>query len=197
MTDGIAMMVGIVVGIGIFKTPQLVALNVESETAYYLAWLAGGLITLIGALVYAELASAHPDAGGEYHFLFRAFGRRLSLLFAWARLTVIQTGAIAAVAFVFGDYAQQVVALGSWGAAIYAVAAVIIFTGLNLSGTRQGKATQIVFTVLTVAALLFVAALGLTSDKSLTPVADASFGNSNPALGLAMVMILLTYGGWN
>ena len=69
-------------------------------------WIAGGLTTLIGALVYAELAAAYPSTGGEYHFLSRAFGLPVAFLFAWARTTVIQTGAIAAVAFVFGDYAQ-------------------------------------------------------------------------------------------
>ncbi len=74
--DAVAIMVGIVVGIGIFKTPALVAANVGSEFTFIAVWVAGGLVTLIGALCYAELASAHPHAGGEYHFLARAYGRR-------------------------------------------------------------------------------------------------------------------------
>ena len=110
--DGIAMMVGLIIGVGIFKLPQLVALNTDSNAAFLGLWVLGGVITLIGALVYAELAAAYPSTGGEYHFLSRALGSDVGLLFAWARTTVIQTGAIAAVAFVFGDYAQQLWPLG-------------------------------------------------------------------------------------
>ena len=110
VTDGALMMVGIIIGIGIFKTPQIVALQVPNEVWFVGALGAGRrLTTLIGALVYAELAAAYPSTGGEYHFLTRAFGLPVGFLFAWARTTVIQTGAIAAVAFVFGDYAQQIV----------------------------------------------------------------------------------------
>ena len=109
------MMVGIIIGIGIFKTPQIVALNVPSEAWFIGAWVLGGVATLIGALVYAELAAAYPSTGGEYHFLTRAYGQPVGFLFAWARTTVIQTGAIAAVCFVLGDYAQQIWSLGTYG----------------------------------------------------------------------------------
>lgn len=197
VTDGVAMLVGIVVGIGIFKTPQLVALNVESDTAFLLAWLAGGAITLIGALVYAELGSTYPNSGGEYHFLDRAFGKQVSLLFAWARLTVIQTGAIAVVAFVFGDYAQQVVSLGPWSSVIYATAAIVVFTVINLMGTLQGKGTQLLFSAMTVSAVLLVAILAITWSETAPTPAPATTSGGSAALGLAMVMILLTYGGWN
>lgn len=197
IADGVAMLVGIVVGIGIFKTPQLVALNVGSETAFMLAWLAGGAITLIGALVYAELGSTYPNSGGEYHFLDRAFGKSVSLLFAWARLTVIQTGAIAVVAFVFGDYAQQIVSLGPWSSPVYAAAAIVMFTIINLLGTMQGKGTQLLFSASTVCAVLLVALLAITwNGAPAAPVVTAS-ESGGAALGLAMVMILLTYGGWN
>src|SRR6187551_3140456 len=94
--DGVAMMVGIIVGIGIFKTPALVAANVTSDAAVLGLWLLGGAVTLVGALVYAEFGSAYPSAGGEYHYLARGLGRPVAILFAWARMTVIQTGAIAA-----------------------------------------------------------------------------------------------------
>ena len=93
--DGIAMMVGLIIGVGIFKLPFLVALNVDSSAMFIGLWVVGGVITLIGALVYAELAAAYPSTGGEYHFLTRAYGNDVGLLFAWARTTVIQTGAIA------------------------------------------------------------------------------------------------------
>src|SRR6185295_2867058 len=89
ITDGMAMMVGLIIGVGIFRLPQLVALNTDSSAMVIGVWLLGGLITLIGALVYAELAAPYPSTGGEYHFLTRAFGRDVGLLFAWARTTVI------------------------------------------------------------------------------------------------------------
>ena len=108
VADGALMMVGIIIGIGIFKTPQLVATFSPNEWTFVGIWIAGGLATLIGALVYAELAAAYPSTGGEYHFLSRAFGLPVAFLFAWARTTVIQTGAIAAVALVFWGYAHEV-----------------------------------------------------------------------------------------
>jgi basic amino acid/polyamine antiporter, APA family len=197
--DGVAMMVGIVVGIGIFKTPPLVAGNVGSDAAFVAVWLFGGLVTLIGALCYAELAAAYPSAGGEYHFLFRAFGRSVAVLFAWARGTVIQTGAIALVAFVFGDYAGQLMPLGRHGPAIYAALAVTVLSGVNLLGTSQSTRTQNVFTLLTLVTVFVVIATGLavSANGGPQPSASASPANAGGAIGLAMVFVLLTYGGWN
>ena len=82
--DGIAVLVGVVVGIGIFGFPPLVAMNVGSELQYIGVWLLGGLVMLIGALCYAELGSTYPSSGGEYHYLSRAFGPRIGMLFAWS-----------------------------------------------------------------------------------------------------------------
>ncbi|TCK30513.1 amino acid/polyamine/organocation transporter (APC superfamily) [Ancylobacter aquaticus] len=196
--DGIAMLVGIVVGIGIFRTPQIVALNVSSEWAFVGFWLIGGAVTLVGAFVYAELGSAYPHAGGEYHYLRRALGRHVALLFAWARLTVIQTGAIAAVAFVFGDYAQGVLPLGPWGPALYAAGAIMVFTAINLTSSRQSRTLQLVFTILTILAVLAIAGFGLALGSAPTPAPAATdAGSASGAFGLAMVLILLTYGGWN
>src|SRR6476661_3550524 len=110
--DTVALLVGMVIGVGIFKLPSLVAMNASGEVSFLLMWLAGGVISVIGALCYAELCSAHPDAGGEYHFLTRAFGPSVGFLFAWARMTVIQTGAITLVAFLTGDYATRILSLG-------------------------------------------------------------------------------------
>ena len=92
--DAVGLTVGIVVGAGIFSVPSLVAGNSSSSNWVLLAWVLGGVISLLGALVYAELATAFPHPGGDYHFLQRAFGRRVSFLFGWARMTVIQTGSI-------------------------------------------------------------------------------------------------------
>ncbi|MFC5069795.1 APC family permease [Flaviflagellibacter deserti] len=196
VVDGISMLVGIVVGIGIFKTPQIVAANVGSEATFLAVWLLGGAITLVGALVYAELGSAHPNTGGEYHFLDKAFGRTTSLMFAWARLTVIQTGAIAAVAFVFGDYAQRILSLGDWGSAIYASLAILIFTLINLFGTPKGRGVQLFFSALTILGVSTIALAGILHDGA-PPQQPAASTAPSGAVGLAMVLILLTYGGWN
>ena len=107
--DVAAMLVGIVIGIGIFKTPSLVANFVPDETWFIGLWLLGGFVIFVGALCYAELGSSRPSAGGEYQFLKEAYGPSVSVLFAWARCSVIQPGAIAAVAFVLGDYANVAV----------------------------------------------------------------------------------------
>jgi amino acid transporter len=195
--DGVAFLVGIVIGIGIFKTPQLVAANVDSSTGFIGLWLLGGLITLVGALCYAELGAARPDPGGEYRFLADAYGRPLSVLFGWARGTVIQTGAIAAVAFVFGDYANQLYSLGPYGPAIYAALVIVGATAVNVIGTPQSTLSQNLFTLLTVAALLAVIVAGFAAAVRNPVPAQTALANSSGAAGLALVFILLTYGGWN
>ena len=196
VADGVAIMVGVVVGIGIFKTPPLIAANVGSEFAFLGVWVAGGIVTLIGALCYAELASAHPHAGGEYHFLSRALGRPVAILFGWARGTVIQTGAIAAVAFVVGDYAMQVAPIGPHGTAIYAAAAIVALTALNVAGTRQSKTFQNAVTLLTLLAVLAVILAGFLAGGT-RPPAPPPLEPETAAIGMAMILVLLTFGGWS
>jgi APA family basic amino acid/polyamine antiporter len=194
--DAAAMLVGIVIGIGVFKTPSLVANFVPNETYSIGVWLLGGFVTFVGALCYAELGSSRPSAGGEYQFLKEAYGPKVSVLFAWARCSVIQPGAIAAVAFVLGDYANVLLNLGPYGPAIYAVIGVLVMTGVNFAGTLQGKSTQLVLSLLTVTAVLIVAIAGFTAPAPVAPPApprDLVWGMA----GLSMVFVLLTYGGWN
>src|SRR5690606_41549653 len=159
-----AMLVGIVVGIGIFKTPPIAAANAPSEASFLALWAAGGLLTLIGALCYAELGSTYPHAGGEYHYLTRAYGRGLGFLFGWGRMTVMQTGAIAAVAFVFGDYAAALLPLGTYGPAIYAAAAVALLTYLQLRGTPISGRMQLALTATTITAIGLVALSGFAAE---------------------------------
>ena len=194
-TEAVAITVGIVVGAGIFRTPSLVAGAASSEASVLLAWAAGGVISIIGALCYAELAAAYPHAGGDYHFLTRAFGKRLAFLYAWARLSVIQTGSIALLAYVFGDYASQLFSLGPYSSALYAAGLVVLLTALNWIGVQAGTRAQNLLTVLEVLGLAAVVVAGLI-------VAPASVANLPPpsettAFGLIMVFVLLTFGGWN
>jgi basic amino acid/polyamine antiporter, APA family len=206
LREAVMLIVGIVIGAGIFKAPSMVAGMLGSTAWMFGAWLLGGLVSLVGALCYAELATAYPNAGGDYHFLKRAYGRSISFLFGWARFSVITTGSIALLAFVFGDYVNQALPLRglgpAWGSAIYAVAAVAVLSWVNLRGIKAGAFAQTWLTALEVGGLLLVvvAALSLVGGASPAPATGAAAAVAAPAaasFGLAMVFVLLTYGGWN
>jgi APA family basic amino acid/polyamine antiporter len=195
VVEASAIVIGIVVGIGIFKTPPIVAANVDSQFEFIGLWLIGGLLTVVGALCYAELGSARPHAGGEYHYLKEAYGEGLGFLFAWSRMTVMQTGAIAAVAFAYGDYAASLIPLGPSGPAVHAALAVIVLAGLQLAGTHVSTRVQVTLTLLTVVLVVVVAAAGFMGAEEAPPPTVPT--PSQGAAGLALVFILLSYGGWN
>jgi APA family basic amino acid/polyamine antiporter len=210
LRQAVALIVGVVIGAGIFKSPSIVAGLSGSAEWMFAMWTLGGVVSLIGALCYSELTTAYPHPGGDYHFLHRAYGRSTAFLFGWARFAVITTGSIALLAFVFGDYMQQAVPLAmlpaGWGATAYACAVIVILSLLNLQGLRTGAVAQMWLTlaeigglVLLVAAAFFFAeaapaaalAQGVaTQGPGTPPAAPLSFG-------MAMVFVLLTYGGWN
>jgi APA family basic amino acid/polyamine antiporter len=171
--DGVILVVGLVLGAGIFRAPQLVAAGSSSGTMFLGLWMVGGVISLIGALCYAELAAAYPSAGGEYHFLSRAFGRRAGFLCAWSRMTVIQTGSIAILSFLVGDY---VAALAGGPdprpglSAGVAAGVVVALTLLNVAGLRQSGGVQYVLTTLEVLGLVAVIVAGLLIAAPAEPV---------------------------
>ncbi|MEX0994806.1 MAG: APC family permease [Balneolaceae bacterium] len=202
--SSIAVVVGIVVGIGIFRLPPIVAGHSANEFQFISFWVAGGFISLMGALCYAELASSKPDAGGEYHFLSHAFGSTVGFLFSWGRMTVIQTGSIALIAFILGDYATLIADLGPYSPAIYASLTIIGLTGLNLLGTRHSRRVQNIFTSVIVILLILLSISGLIAvpPESLSEISNVNSGSGSGlftggSAGLAMIFVLLTYGGWN
>lgn len=207
IAPAVMLIVGVVVGAGIFKAPSAVAAMSGSVEWMFAAWLLGGAVSLVGALCYAELAMTWPHAGGDYHFLHRAYGRSVSFLFAWARFSVIATGSIALLAFVFGDYMQQLLPLPfgtpAVGAAAYAALAVVALWWVNSRGLLAGTSTQNWLTSVELLGLLMLvlAALWLVGGGQGTATAAAApAAASAPGLGsfgLAMVFVLLTYGGWN
>lgn len=220
LPDAIALIVGLVIGSGIFKAPSIVAANTSGEAMMLGAWLLGGAVSLVGALCYAELASAYPSVGGDYHFLSRAWGPRLAFLFAWARLLVITTGSIALLAFVFGDYCSRLLPLGGalapYSAAVYAVGIVVALTGVNVAGVRSGATAQRWLTLVEVCGVLAVAVAGFVVEPAsgvavsaatggaVGPVgaaviegAQAAAGPGAGTFGVAMVFVLLTFGGWS
>lgn len=195
--DAVALIVGIVIGAGVFKTPSLVALNTGNDLLFLLTWLLGGCVSLIGALNYAELCATYPHTGGDYHFLYRAYGRPLAFLFAWTRMVVIQTGSIALLAFIFGDYASQFYRIGAYSEGIYALAIVVILTFINIMGITFGATAQKLFTLLEVSGILLIIIVGLffTPSAEAPPLQTRIAPSSS--LGMAMVFVLLTFGGWN
>jgi basic amino acid/polyamine antiporter, APA family len=193
--DGIFLTIGMIVGALIFKAPSTVAGATSSNAEFLFAWLLGGLVSLCGALVYAELAARHPDVGGEYMFLRRGWGHGVAFVFAWSRMTVIQTGAIAAVAFVFGDYASEIISLGKGSSAIWAALAVVVLTLLNLAGTLHSKTLQKVMEITLITGLVLFAVAGLMATGTPKPAAAGS--TSLGQFGFAMIFVLLAFGGWN
>ena len=196
--DAVAIIVGIVIGAGIFRTPPLVA-QIAGDGGWALAlWVAGGLVSLVGALCYAELAATYPHAGGDYHFLTRAFGRDVSFLYGWARATVINTGSIALLAFVFGDYASRLVDLGPRSPALWAALLVVALTAVNVASLAVSARTQNWLTVFEVTGLVVIVVAGFVVAPSAS--GETSWFATTPSygtLGFAMVFVLLTYGGWS
>ena len=196
--DAVSIIVGIVVGTAIFKTPRMVFLNVSGPWAVMGVWLLGGLLSLNGALCYAELATTYPRSGGDYHYLTRAFGRWMGFLFGWAQLAVILTGSIASMAYAFADYGVQL-----WGAKPgdtlatlwLAAGSIVVLSVMNLLGVVVGKSVQHRLSVVKILGLvgIFVAAMMCSLRGSL-----ASPGTiEGPGLGLALVFVLYAYGGWS
>jgi amino acid transporter len=196
--SAIALIVGIVVGAGIFKTPSLVA-GISGDAGWALVlWVVGALISIAGALCYAELCTAYPNAGGDYHFLQRAFGRDLSFMYGWSRATIINTGSIALLAFVFGDYMSTLIPLGAYSSAIWALGVVVLLTLVNVAGLNASSRVQTLLTVLEVLCLLAVVVAGFWVDAPASGAISWFVQAPAPAQwGLCLVFVLLTFGGWN
>lgn len=172
----------------------MVAGAASNEAVFLGTWAMGGVLSILGALCYAELASAHPSAGGDLHFLERAFGRDLAFLYGWARLSVIQTGSLALLAYVFGDYLAALLPLGAGSSTIYAAALIVALTWLNRLGIRQGAGTQFWMTCVEVLGIVCVIIAGLMIAPEAVPAPRAE---RDGAFGLVLVFVLLTYGGWS
>ncbi len=222
--DCISIIVGIVVGVSIFFVPNLVFMSVGDPWSALAVWLFGGILALIGALCYAELATTYPQAGGDYAYLNRAFGSAGGFLFGWAQLTIVMTASIGAMAYVFATYATTYLTdlspiIGEGNSSLaYAVAAVLVLTIINVVGVRSGKITQLVLTVAKVIGIAAIVTAGFATTRfatgEVTPgewdfpvsvgigqnVESGSYFNVNWNLGwqsLAIIIVLYAYGGWN
>ena len=195
--DGVMIIVGIIIGGGIFTFPPMVAGMTGSLEWMYGAWVLGAVLALVGALCYAELATAFPNAGGDYHFLTRAYGKDLSFFFAWARVLVITTGSIALLAFVFGDYMSRVLSLGPQSSTIYAVLIVVALTAVNIAGLKESARTQNLLSVLLVLGMLLVVAAGVIAPATGAAPPPAPAPGVPALFGTALLFVLFTFGGWN
>jgi basic amino acid/polyamine antiporter, APA family len=201
--DAVSLIVGVVIGAGIYETAPLVLANVPNAGAGLLLWFLGGALSLAGAACYAELASAYPRSGGDYFYLTRAFGPLAGFLFGWAQLAVILTGSIGMMAYVFADYAAG---LGIGRPALVAALVVLALTLLNVASVRSGKRTQNALTIVKVVGLSAVVIAGFASGVLRAPEQELAIaaaatqpGTAATAgsLGLAMILVLYTFGGWN
>jgi basic amino acid/polyamine antiporter, APA family len=203
LLDSTCIIVGIIIGVGVYRSGPAVAGLAPSALWLIGFWLLGGAFSLIGALCYAELATAYPQEGGDYVYLTRAFGRRTGFLFAWCQLWIVRPGSIGAMAFAFAEYANRIWPQAAGPAATgvlvaYAVGAIAVLTLVNMLGVREGKWTQ---NVLTAAKVLGLAVIVVTGFWGVAPSAAAPAvppaGTGLADLGLAMIFVLFTYGGWN
>jgi len=188
--------VGGIIGGGIFRTPAVVAERVGTSGGMLGAWVAGAVIALAGALCFGELGRRRPYAGGGYVYLRDAWGPLPAFLYGWALLLVIATGAIAAVAVTFADYA---LALGGFPrrlAVPIAVAAIVFVSLVNYYGVRPGAALQNLFTVLKLLALAALIGAGLGAADLPPPDAAPASALTLGGFGAALVPILFTFGGW-
>jgi APA family basic amino acid/polyamine antiporter len=194
--DATMIVMGGIVGAGIFMNPYVVARQVQSPALILGAWAAGGLIALAGAFVYAELAALRPQVGGQYAYLRDAFHPMVAFLYGWGLLLVTQTGGMAAVAVTFANYFRE---LTGWGgsATLIAVAALAVLTVINCLGVRSGSNVQSTLMVLKILAVFALVTIGWFAVRGTEPPPPPLSGKPVPlAFAAAMVPVLFAFGGW-
>lgn len=196
--DATMLVMGGIIGSGIFLNPSEVAREVNTTPLILGAWAAGGVIALLGAFVYAELAARRPLVGGQYAYIREAYHPAVAFVYGWALLLVIQSGGMAAVAITFAKYFKELtgIATREW---IVAVAALAVLTAINCLGVRAGARLQSALMVLKIVAIVGLVLCGLIvsgpSDQASGEL-PAAAGSPLAAFGAAMVPVLFAYGGW-
>ena len=196
------MVVGTIIGASIFVQPSLITGQVTSPSAVFLVWAAAGALSLFGALVAAELASAFPKTGGVYVFLKEEFGPALGFLWGWAMFWTMHSGIIAAIAVVFARYVGHFVPLSDIGIRVVAIAGILALSWINYLGVKQGSTLQTAFTIVKVLAILVIIVVGLAlGPLAPVPAAESSamaLGQvSAQDFGLALVAGIFAFGGWH
>ena len=208
--DATLLVAGTIIGSGIFLVPADIARQIGSPGWLLATWVIGGVMTLMAAVSYGELAAMMPLAGGQYVYLREAYGPLVGFLYGWTLFLVIQTGSIAAVAVAFARFLGLLVPdLAGWRQRFVAVAVIVLLTAVNTRGIRAGKTVQNVFALAKIAALLALLAPALVravpgaaihADRFWTPLRDGqvmTWPAFLPALSLAMVGVFFSYDAWN
>ncbi len=202
LTDATLLVVGCIVGVGIFRTAAPIAGHVSSPLLTLLLWVVGGAVSLCGALCYAELAAMFPASGGDYLFITRTYGRFWGFLFGWTKVFIERTGTIAILGFVFAEYFSRILPYDDATARWVGAGAVLVLTTVNAAGLRWGALVQNCFTVLKILALTSLAAAGISAVLSGDTVKPSwAWPNLSAldvvlSLPVAFVFVLWTYGGW-
>jgi basic amino acid/polyamine antiporter, APA family len=202
-----ALVVGIIIGASVFVQPSVITGTVPSLSAVYAVWIASGILTLFGALIAAELASAFPHAGGVYVFLREAFSPAVAFLWGWAMFWTMHTGIIAVIAMVFARYMSFFIPVGDVGLRALAVSAIVVLTAVNYVGVRQGSIVQTTLTIFKVGAIVAIIAVAFAigprhSAAQIAQPTAATATSIAPALtlrvfALALVAGLFAFGGWH
>jgi len=198
--DGAMIVIGGVIGAGIFRTPATVAERTGSGLSLLILWALGGLLTLAGVLCYAELGARRPQAGGIYVYLREAFGTLPAFLFGWTMALINYPGSVAAVATTFADYFCRASGLpGEWVKPV-AVGALVLIVGINLFGIRAGAWVQNIFSVLKLTAIALLVVVGLVLARGHLGgvlATDATHPVSAGTFVGALLPVLFTYGGFH
>ena len=197
-----ALVVGIIIGASIFVQPSVITGTVPTVSGVYAVWIVSGILTLFGALIAAELASAYPHAGGVYVFLREAFSPAVGFLWGWAMFWTMHTGIIAVIAMVFARYIAFFFPVGDTGLRLIAVGAIIALSAVNYVGVRQGSLVQTTFTILKVFAVVAIIIVAFTLGAREPVVASATSTKAAPPFTfsqfpLAVVAGLFAFGGWH
>jgi APA family basic amino acid/polyamine antiporter len=202
LVQATAMVVGTIIGASIFVQPSVISAQVPSPLAVSAVWIVAGALTLAGALVTAELASAYPHTGGVYVFLREAYSPALGFLWGWAMFWSMHTGIIAAIAVVFATYVGHFVTLGAAGVKLVAIGGVVVLSAVNYAGVQHGSRLQTAFTAAKVLAIAAIIVIGLAAAPA--PPAGAAGPALDPRglpplrdFALALVAGLFAFGGWH
>src|SRR5439155_3523064 len=201
LLDSALLVIGSIIGSGIFLTPSNIARRVHTVEGLLLVWVVGGILSFCGALSYAELGAAFPRAGGIYVFLREAYGPLLAFLYGWSTFFVMQSGSIATLASAFAIYLGYLSSLPPWLAKMLAVSCIALLTLINCFGVRSGALVQNFLTVIKIGSLvgislvLFFSSRGTAQHFLNAPVPTSPFSLS--AFGIAMIAALWAYEGWH
>jgi len=197
MLDATAIVVGIVIGSGIFVLPNVIARNVPSYAGIVAAWVIGGVLSFCGALAYAELGAMLPATGGQYVYLREAYGPLCAFVCGWTFMLAVLSGGSAWLAVTFSIYAGYFVRLTPAGAKTIAVALIAALSAVNYMGVKEGAGVQRTFTCLKVAALVILIGAAFFSGHSATGGESAPGRAGFAHFGVAMAACLMAYNGWS